>query len=232
MPKDAATLAGTATLIGDPARASMLAALLDGRALTATELARCAGIAPQTASGHLAKLTARGLVAVTRQGRHRYHRLASPAIATMLETIMSVAPATATIAVGTSDPALRRARSCYDHLAGAVAVAIADRMVARGHLVVGVDGAALTADGEAFLARALAIELGDDRRDARRFCRPCLDWTERRPHVAGAVGAALLTTCLARRWVRRRSESRALAITPAGQIALRSHFEITVAGPR
>ncbi len=216
-------LAETASLVGDPARANMLAALLDGRALTATELAAAAGIAPQTASGHLAQLTEAGLLAMARQGRRRYHRLASPAVARMLETIMSVAATRRQPAVGPRDQALRRARTCYDHLAGALAVAMADRLVADGHIEFSADGGAVTDTGTAFL-HGLGVDLEAARAGKRVFCRPCLDWSERRPHLAGAVGAALCRTCLARNWVRRLDGTRAVAVTPAGQMALGRAF--------
>jgi len=229
------TFAATAALIGDPARASMLAALMDGRALTATELAHMAGIAPQTASGHLARLVEAGLIGLVRQGRHRYHRIAEPAVAQMLESIMSVAAdlggdgalrRAVTPVVGPRDQALRRARTCYDHLAGRVAVALADRMIERRQLEFSPDGGALTGDGTAFL-RELGVEL-----DAvglgggRVFCRPCLDWSERRPHIAGVVGAALCDTCFTRGWLRRIDGTRAAAVTPAGQLALRQAFDL------
>ena len=229
MPKDANTLAATGALLGDPARAAMLTALLDGRALTATELARAARITPQTASGHLAKLTSRGLVAVVAQGRHRYHRLASPAVAVLLETVMALelrpALIAAPVAVGPRDRDLRRVRTCYDHLAGELAVALADRLIGRGHLELGVEGAAVTAAGAAFLG-GIGVALPAVTRDRARFCRPCLDWTERRPHVGGTVGAALLDACLAHRWLRRREGTRALALMPAGELAFRTHFGI------
>ena len=157
MPSTAA-FAETAALVGHPARANMLAALLDGGALTATELAHSAGITPQTASGHLARLANAGLLVIERQGRHRYHRLATPAIAHMLEEIMTVAEAGPGVAcarrpvvVGPRDTALRTARTCYDHLAGRLAVKIADAMAARGQIELAADGGAVTPDGEAVL---------------------------------------------------------------------------------
>lgn len=216
-------LAGTAAAIGDPARANMLAALMDGRALTATELARIAGVAPQTASGHLARLAEAGLILPEKQGRHRYHRLASPAVATMLEGLMALAgaarPAPAT---GPRDSALRQARTCYDHLAGRLAVAITDSLVARGHLLLEADGAEITASGTGFLQ-----ELGVEAKSSRRLlCRPCLDWSERRPHLAGAIGAALCARCLGMGWLRRREGTRALLITPAGEQGFRASFGV------
>ena len=223
-------LAEAASLIGDPARANMLTALIDGRALTAAELARAAGVTPQTASGHLAKLTSVGWLAVERQGRHRYHRLASPAVAHMLESIMSVAADTGargrTVVVGPRDKAMRFARTCYDHLAGQVAVAMADRMVERGHVDLSPDGGVVSGEGAAFL-RELGVDLDAAQARAGRgglFCRPCLDWSERRPHIAGAVGAAICRTCFERNWVRRREATRAVTVTPAGEVALRRAF--------
>ena len=227
-----AAFAETAALVGDPARANMLAALMDGRALTATELAGVAGVTPPTASGHLARLTAAGLLAVERQGRHRYHRLATPAVAQMLEGIMAVAAGgagragRAAAVVGPRDQALRRARTCYDHLAGRIAVAMADRMVARGEIELSPDGGALTEAGAGFLHRlGLDLELTTARPGRRVFCRPCLDWSERRPHIAGALGAALCRHCFARGWMRRIEGTRAVSVTPAGRLALGTAFE-------
>lgn len=232
-----AGMAEVAALVGDPARANMLAALMDGRALAAGELARAAGVTPQTASTHLARLTAAGLLALERQGRHRYHRLASPMVAQMLEGMMGVASAARAeghprraklIAAGPRDRALRLVRTCYDHLAGQLAVALADRMVERGHIEFSADGGAVTPAGAIFL-HDLGIDLdvpGAQARPRRKrmFCRPCLDWSERRPHIAGAVGAAFCSACLAHGWLRRTEGSRALTVTPAGRIALIKAF--------
>ena len=233
-----AAFAETAALMGDPARANMLAALMDGRALTAKELAAAARVTAQTASGHLAQLTGAGLLAMERQGRHRYHRLASPAVAHMLESIMSVAAAGATdkgqvrvASVGPSDVALRRARTCYDHLAGQLAVAMADRMTERGQIEFSPDGGAITEDGTIFL-RGLGVDFDAAaartarRRGERVFCRPCLDWSERRPHIAGALGAALCTACFAQGWIRRIEGTRAVAVTPIGRMALDRAFDL------
>jgi DNA-binding transcriptional ArsR family regulator len=223
-------LSRTAALIGDPARANMLLALMDGRALTATELAMAGGITPQTASAHLAQLTQAGLLAVERQGRHRYHRLASPTIAQMLESMMAVAatPPDARLRprTGPRDRALRHARTCYDHLAGQVAVAIADRMAERGHVELSPDGGALTESGTTFLRGIGAdIDAAATRPSRKRlFCRPCLDWSERRPHIAGTVGAAILSACLTQGWLRRIDSSRAVTVTPGGRQALDRAF--------
>jgi DNA-binding transcriptional ArsR family regulator len=228
-----AAFARTAGLIGDPARANMLGALMDGRALTARELADVAGVTPQTASGHLTQLSEAGLLAVERQGRHRYHRLASSAVAQMIEGIMAFAAAgegasaRPAVRTGPRDGRMRLARTCYDHLAGRMAVALADAMVARGHLELDADGGVLTETGDA-LWRALGADLDAARqRRGRSFCRPCLDWSERRPHIAGSVGAALCRCCFAQGWVRRmESSSRALTITPPGLTALKRHFGV------
>jgi DNA-binding transcriptional ArsR family regulator len=222
-----AAFAEIATLAGDPARAGMLHALLDGRALTATELARVAGVTPQTASGHLARLTVGGLLAVEKQGRHRYHRLASPAVARMLESIMQVAadamPRTKTF-VGPRDKALRAARTCYDHLAGHLGVALADAMIAGGHIELETDAGIVTGSGMALLDK-LGIDLdATGKRKSRMLCRPCLDWSERRPHLAGAIGAALCTHCFAAGWIKRVEGTRAVTITAKGKSGFRDVF--------
>lgn len=228
--------AQTATLIGDPARAVMLQALMDGRALTASELARQAGITPQTASGHLARMVEAGLLAVERQGRHRYHRLASEAVAGLLESIMTLSadltPARARpVWVGPRDRAMRRARTCYDHLAGEIGVGIADGMLGRGQVEFSADGGALTEAGTDFLS-GLGIALPETgRKPARIFCRPCLDWSERRPHIAGAVGAAICARCFELGWVRRIEGSRALSITPMGLRGLKDRFGVNFQRP-
>jgi hypothetical protein len=187
-------------------------------------MARVAGITPQAASTHLARLAEAGLLAVARQGRHRYHRLASPAVARMLEGIMAVAeaPGPAPLRTGPRDAALRRARTCYDHLAGRLAVAMADAMVARGHIELAEDGGAVTEAGLGFL-RGLGI-VPEAASRGRVFCRPCLDWSERRPHVAGRVGAALCAHCLGAGWVRRLPGTRALDVTPEGWRCLAEAF--------
>jgi len=230
-----AAFAEIAALAGDPARAAMLNALMDGRALTATELAETAGVTPQTASGHLSRLTTAGLLTIEKQGRHRYHRLATPAIAQMMEGIMQVAsalnPPKRKVVVGPRDAAMRTARTCYDHLAGRCAVAVADSLVAGGQIELAGDGGMVTGKGVALLKR-LGIPLEDasaasGHHHRRMLCRPCLDWSERRPHLAGAVGAALLDHYLDKAWVRRLKGTRAVEITPKGQRGFRETFGVS-----
>jgi DNA-binding transcriptional ArsR family regulator len=222
-----AEIAAAAALVGDPTRAAMLWALMDGRALSAGELASAAGVTPQTASGHLAQLAEAGFIAVAPMGRRRYHRLASPAVAHLIEslTAFTTPERRPRLVVGPREAALRRLRTCYDHLAGEVAVGIADRMQTRGQLELSHDGAALTPDGEAFV-RSLGLDLDASRAARRVFCRPCLDWSERRLHLAGAVGAALCTLSLERGWFRRAASGRALEITPRGVSALHESFDV------
>lgn len=224
-------VAEVAAAVGEPARAAMLAALMDGRALTATELAEVAAITPQTASGHLARLTAVGLVAVEKQGRHRYHRLASSEVARMIESVMQIAGGVALACaprrVGPKDAALREARSCYDHLAGALGVSIADALQARGAVEIADDAATLTETGWAQMQALGLLGFNGDLRGTRPVCRPCLDWSERRPHLAGVLGAAICTYALDQGWVRRRAGTRALEITPAGRVGFRQTFGVT-----
>ncbi len=225
-------VAEVAAIAGDPARTGMLLALMGGRALTASELAAIAGVTPQTASGHLSRMIESGLVAVTKQGRHRYHRLASGTVARMIETLMQVAielqPPARAIVLGPRDQALRAARTCYDHLAGRLGVAIAEGMTAQGHAEIDGEAGLITESGLAFLDR-LGIDLDAlrQRRPGRVLCRPCLDWSERRPHLAGAVGAALCRHALAAGWVRRLAGTRAVAVTPEGARIFRESFGVT-----
>jgi DNA-binding transcriptional ArsR family regulator len=223
-------IAEIAALAGDPARANILTALLDGRAMTATELAYAARVTPQTTSAHLAKLVEAGLITATPSGRHRYFRLASSRVAQMLESIVAVA--------GDNRPRfkplsrlalqLRAARVCYDHLAGQLGVRIADAMTARGYLVLEDDGGRITEAGTRFL-----WDLGIDTRIAgkgrRHLCRACLDWTERRPHIGGAIGAALTERWLALGWIARAKDSRAVTVTPTGEHGFRDSLGMTLA---
>jgi len=223
---DSTRIAATAALLGDPARANMLAALLDGRALTAKELAYTAHVTPQTASGHLAKLSDGGLLAAEKQGRHRYYRLASPLVGHMLEGVMAATgPEPARPTTWRGGEALRTARTCYDHLAGRLGVALADSLSERGHVALGTDGGEVTEQGQRFLD-----DFGASPVPGRRvFCRPCLDWSERRPHLAGRVGAALACRCFDLGWIARQRDTRAVAITLAGRDGFRETFGIVLA---
>lgn len=223
-------IAEIGALLGDPARARMLSALMGGRALTAGELAFQAGITAQTASGHLAKLTATGLLRVAKQGRHRYFRLASREIGQMLEGVTLVAalhapprhrPASA------QDEALRFARTCYDHLAGRLGVLLTDALTGAGHLELGEEGGTVTHSGECFF-RDLGLDLASLQRQKRRFCRPCLDWSERRLHLAGALGAAVTNHFFSEAWLVRQRDSRAVTLTPKGRSALQRHFALSL----
>lgn len=225
-----ARLAEVAALVGDPTRAAMLHALMDGRALTASELARAANVAPQTASDHLARMSAATLICVEQQGRHRYHRLASPAVARMIESIMQVAAASRpALVTGPRDAAMRAARTCYDHLAGRLGVALADALVAARHVELTHDSGRITASGMALL-RHLEIDLASARpgRGSRNglLCLPCLDWSERRPHIAGTLGAALCSLALDRGWVRRMPGTRAVGVTVEGRRAFADSFGV------
>lgn len=214
-------------LIGDPARANMLNVLMDGRALTATELAYYAGITPQTASSHLAKLTAANLLVMETQGRHRYFRLAGTAVAEAVEAMMVLAAHRAPPRRVPSQPleAVRVARTCYDHLAGNLGVALTTSMVDSGFLLPKGRDFQLTAAGEAFLG-GLGVKLESARKKRRVFARQCLDWSERRPHLGGALGAVFAEHCFDLRWLRRVPEGRALTVTAKGRKAFAADFGV------
>lgn len=217
---DSPPIAAVAALIGDPARANMLTALMDGQALTVSELAGLAGVALPTASGHLAKMSEAGLVAQASQGRHRYYRLASAEVAAVLEALMQFAADAAKprIRPGPREPMLREARVCYDHLAGRRAVALADRLAARGL----VTGDQVSTAGEAFFA-GIGIDVAAMRMARRPLCRTCLDWSERRNHLAGALGAGILGHVLAKGWAVREA-GRVVRFTPRGGAAFDAAF--------
>lgn len=221
------SIAEIGALIGDPARANILLALVGGQALTAGELAWCARVTAQTASGHLAKLTDAGLLTVKAQGRHRYYRLASPLVAQMLENMQVVAavqspprhrPRTRI------DEALQQGRTCYDHLAGRLGVALCDSLVANGHVVLESEAGAATDSGIAFFRR-FGIEL-NPRNTRRCFCKPCMDWSERRLHIAGSLGSGLLHRCLDLGWIERVRDTRAVCVTNKGWDGLGETFGI------
>lgn len=217
-------MAEIAALVGDATRANILATLLDGRASTALELALAARVTPQTASAHLAKLVEGSLLTVDRQGRHRYFRLATAQVARTLETIMGLAAVTAPRHRRPLRMAadMRRARTCYDHIAGELGVAITDGLIAAGHVELDGEAGAVTDAGQSFFrTHGIDVSTASGR---RIFCRPCIDWSERRPHLGGHVGAAICARCLDNGWIARRSGSRALTITPDGAAALPKIF--------
>jgi DNA-binding transcriptional ArsR family regulator len=214
-------------LIGDPARANILVALMDGRALTATELAEIAGVTAQTASTHLSKLEAGGLIRPQKQGRHKYFSLAGPKVGQLIEQLSIFAADRGHLRhrPGPKDAAMRKARVCYDHLAGDLGVRMFDSLVARGDLAFDAGAIGLAASGEAFVAD-LGIDLTKLRQSRRPLCRCCLDWSERRDHLAGSLGAAFLDTMLSKGWARRDAGSRVVHFTPPGETAFRKLFPV------
>ena len=225
--KDGPVIASIAALLGDPARANMLTALMDGRALTVSELAEAAGVALPTASGHLAKLDAAGLLAAEKQGRHRYYRLSGHDVAEILEALMSLAQRTGAVRVrtGPRDAALREARVCYDHLAGSAGVAMLDALTSRDLIRSEAGDLALTPAGESFV-REFGIDLEEIAGTRRPLCKACLDWSVRRSHLAGALGAALLRRFAELGWAKRVEGSRVIAFSPRGRKAFAETFGV------
>jgi DNA-binding transcriptional ArsR family regulator len=223
--KDGPSIARVAALIGEHARAEILTALMAGQALTATELAQVAGVTKQTVSAHLAKLLEARLLAVEVQGRHRYFRLAERDVADLLESLMGVAYRTGAVRLRSSprEPALRKARVCYDHLAGELGVQLYEGLEKRRCLRNGSHGPELTGSGRKLCAD-LGIDLEALARQRRPLCRACLDWSVRRHHLAGSLGAALLERCLALGWARRAQDSRVVNFSARGESALRARF--------
>jgi DNA-binding transcriptional ArsR family regulator len=222
-------VAAVAELIGEPARAAILIALADGRARPAGELARAAHVSAQSASGHLAKLVGGGLLSVQSEGRHRYYRISSPEVAHAIEALgaISTVPVRAGVPRPRETQALYELRSCYDHLAGRVAVALASgleasRMIRRR----GERDYELGPDGPAWFER-LGVDTSALNASRRAFARRCLDWTERKPHLAGALGAALFSRLLALHWFARLPGTRALRITHRGALELEGRFGIS-----
>jgi DNA-binding transcriptional ArsR family regulator len=198
-------IAMVASLVGDPARANILTALMTGRALTASELAHQAGVTPQTASSHLAKLEAGGLIEPEKQGRHRYYRLTGPDVAGVLEGLAGLAARAGHMRVrtGPKDPALRRARICYDHLAGDLGVQMLDSMKRQRLVRESRQAIELTADGQRFLTKTLQISVESLAHPRRPVCKACLDWSERRHHLAGTLGAAMMNRFTELKWAAR-----------------------------
>jgi len=225
--KESPSFVAIAALLGDQARATILNALMGGEALTASELAAVANITKQTASSHLGKLVEARLLSVQSQGRHRYFQLESPDVASMLESIMGVAQRsrTARMLPGPRDPALRRARRCYDHLAGELAVEVYDSFVSRDFIRLtrqadSKDTLALTPAGQDFFG-TLGIDFVAIGNSRRPVCRPCLDWSVRRHHLAGVLGKALLDCCYEKRWAVPVAGSRIVRFSPAGEQSFR-----------
>ncbi len=218
--KEGPDIARIAALIGDPARANILTALMAGKALTASELAQEAGVSLQTASAHLAKLDQGGLIAMRKSGRHKYFRLAGDEVAGVLEALMGLAAGAGHLRtrIGPKDEAMRRARVCYNHLAGEMGVRMYGVMLDRGYLRQEGEALALTAAGADFVA-ALGIDLGALSRSKAPMCRECLDWSARKSHLAGQLGRAMLSHFIAQGWARREQGSRVVRFGPAGEDA-------------
>jgi DNA-binding transcriptional ArsR family regulator len=218
-------IARIASLMGDPTRAAMLLQLMDGRMLTATELARAGNVSAATASRHLAQMVEYGLMCVEQRGRHRYHRLAGAEVAKVLEGIMQIAgqlPAARTVAVGPRDEAMRMARMCYDHIAGRLGLAIAERLQADQLIVLDGDAGHVTERAAQALVRwGIPLASAPLPLRGRPYCRPCLDWSERKSHLAGRLGALICTHALNQGWLTRQAGSRALTITASGAQAWR-----------
>lgn len=215
--KDGPPVAHVAALIGDPARANILTALIGGKALTVSELAQEAGVTLQTTSTHLSKLLDGNLVVARKQGRHRYFALASPQVAQTVEALMCLAAdrGMPRVRTGPRDEALRFARRCYNHLAGTTGVHMYESMVRRGYLTIGSAGLTLSSEGYRF-AEGLGIDFPELAASRTPLCRECLDWSERKTHLAGSLGRALLDHMIAHRWVRSHDATRALTFTPDG----------------
>ena len=227
-------LAKIASAIADAARARMLCALLDGRARTATELSISAEVSSSTTSAHLAKLTELGFLTLVRQGKHRYFQLANAQVATALEALLQLSATTAAGFTPGTPPHLRYARSCYDHLAGTVAVALHDQLLREGWLITadndqppGNRHYQLSANGEK-LFTALQVELKPKPNSRRQYACACLDWSERKSHLGGYLGAALLEMMLAQQWLLREPDDRVLHLTAKGQKALQQHFALSL----
>jgi DNA-binding transcriptional ArsR family regulator len=222
--KDGPSIAPVAALAGDPARANMLAALLGGKALSAGELAAEAGVTAQTASSHLAKLQDGGLIAGTKQGRHRYFTLSGPDVAEMLEKMMGVAERAGHVRTrtGPKAPELRKARVCYDHLAGETGVALFDALV-TARAISGEEQLRLTRRGEDLMTE-FGIDLAALSLERRPLCKSCLDWSQRRYHLAGGLGAAMLERLYALKWARQDRASRAVYFSPEGRRGVQRLF--------
>ncbi|HLJ87820.1 MAG TPA: metalloregulator ArsR/SmtB family transcription factor [Candidatus Angelobacter sp.] len=223
-----ANVSRIAAAIGDPARTRMLYCLVDGHARTSTELAAVADVSPSTASAHLNRLKEERLIKVHAQGKHRYYSLEGPHVASVLEGLSILAGGSRNQFVPNTPNRLRAARTCYDHIAGALGVGLHDRFLALGWFSPGLGSDYdLAADGERGLV-ALGIDLEATRRSRRRFAFACLDWSERRPHIGGALGAAILAAALKKRWIAQELDSRALRVTNSGRREMLVRFGLEI----
>jgi len=223
--KEGPDIALIGSLIGDPARANMLVALMSGRALTASELAIEAGVTVQTTSSHLARLENGGLIIQRKQGRHRYFALAGAEVGSVLESIMGLAAQRGHMRVrtGPKEPALRKARACYNHLAGDIGVHMLESLVGKGLISSSADNLVVTKKGRVFLDD-LGVDVVNLERLRRPLCKSCLDWSARRNHLAGSLGSALLNRFYDLKWAKRRQGSRAVIFSTAGEQEFRALF--------
>lgn len=222
-------IAQVASLVSDASRAAILTVLLDGRYHPASELAYMANIKPQTASFHLSKMVAANLVTVEQQGRHRYYGIQNQEVAQIMETLLSITPPVEirSLNQAAENEALRQARTCYDHLAGKLGIQLTNSLLSAGVLSEVEDHYTVTEKGEDFF-KAFQVDLGRVKRKRRSFTHRCLDWSERRHHLAGALGHALLERLLELHWIQRVSSTRAIKITPEGKKGLKEIFHIDV----
>ncbi|GLX77351.1 transcriptional regulator [Thalassotalea insulae] len=221
-------IAFIARLIGDHARARMLTALMGGKALTATELALEAEITSQTASSHLAKLVAGDILRMRKQGRHKYFQLSGQHIAQLLEQLLTISAnfPTSTISTGPSDQRLRKARICYDHLAGEAGVALYDALSDNGYIIAQASDTLLTAQGQTFFTN-LGADFNALNKNKRPLCKACLDWSERRDHLAGSLGQWIINDILARKWAEKDLDSRAITFSKQGMVFFIKHYQLS-----
>ncbi|MBW8294442.1 helix-turn-helix transcriptional regulator [Sphingopyxis sp.] len=225
--KEGPAIANVAALIGDPARANILTALMAGKALTVSELAQEAGVTLQTTSAHLSKLLGAGMVAARKQGRHKYFELASSKVAEAIEVLMGLAADSGHLRTrtGPRDEALRAARRCYNHLAGSAGVQLYESLIRRGYLNIKASGLSLSLQGREF-AEGLGIDLGQLSASRTPLCRECLDWSERKTHLAGSLGRALLDHMIEDKWVRHNTNSRVITFTSRGHQCFAAAFPL------
>ncbi|MFD1886760.1 ArsR/SmtB family transcription factor [Paenibacillus wenxiniae] len=224
-------ISNIASLLGEPSRANMLTALLDGRFHTAGELAHAASITPQTASFHLARLTEQGWVSMEKHGRYRYYRLAGSDTAHKLEQFLVICPVPEVRSLKQSQQMdrLRYGRTCYDHLAGQIGVSLTEALVQQGQLLAhNGNGAFEVSESGLELFTTIGLDVSQLRRKRRAFAHACLDWSERKHHLGGALGHGLLQLCLDRGWIERMSGIRAIIVTADGQQAFRHYFDLVL----